>query len=152
MDLPIQLIIFVIMLALGYIFGRRAESRHYQSIYARENALRSIVVTTERLPAPEFASHRAELVCGSVVISVDFFKVVAAGLRSLFGGRLLAFETLLDRARREALLRMQEQAQQQGAALIINTKFETSQISGQAGQGLGSVEVLAYGTALISPR
>ncbi len=152
MEAVIQLATFLLLLALGYVFGRRAEHKHYRSIVAREERLRDVVVTTERLPDPDYLQHDFDLVAGSVVVSVDYFKMVAAGLRSLIGGRLRAYESLLDRARREAILRMQEQARALGAELVINTKFETSQVSGQAGQGIGSIEVLAYGTALIGKR
>ncbi|MBV1907163.1 MAG: YbjQ family protein [Pseudomonadales bacterium] len=151
MESLIQLGIFVTLMVLGFIFGRRAESKHYKSIISREDRYRHILITNEKLPAPEFISHDSGMVTGNVVISVDYFKVVAAGLKSLVGGRLTAYESLLDRARREALLRMQENAEELGALAIINTKFETSRISGNAGKGLGSVEVLAYGTAL-TPR
>ncbi|BFM15871.1 heavy metal-binding domain-containing protein [Maricurvus nonylphenolicus] len=150
MEALIQLGIFLLLLTLGYVFGRRAEHRHYRSLIDREDQFRDIVVTTERLPDHEHMGHDFDLVSGSVVVSVDYFKMVAAGLRSLIGGRLRAYESLLDRARREAVLRMQQQARDCNAKLIINTKFETSQISGQAGQGIGSIEVLAYGTALIA--
>ncbi|MEH6627668.1 MAG: YbjQ family protein [Motiliproteus sp.] len=148
----IQLGIFVLLLFLGFVFGRRAESKHYKSIFAREEKLRNIVVTTERTPEAEFERHEFNLVSGNVVISVDYFKVVAAGLRSLVGGRIRSYESLLDRARREAILRMQEQANAMGADVVINTKFETCRISGNAGKGIGSMEVLAYGTALIPPQ
>lgn len=152
MDAVIQLGIFVVLLALGYFFGRRSEAKHYKSIRQREQALRRIFVSNERLPAAEFMQHNFNLVNGNVVISVDYFKVVTAGLRSLVGGRIRAYESLLDRARREAILRMQQEAKALGATTIINTKFETSRISGNAGQGIGSIEVLAYGTALIPPQ
>ncbi len=152
MEAVIQLTTFLLLLALGYVFGRREEHKHYRSIVAREESLREVVVTTERLPDPDYLQHDFDLVAGSVVVSVDYFKTVAAGLRSLIGGRLRAYESLLDRARREAVLRMQEQARALGAELIINTKFETSQVSGQAGRGIGSIEVLAYGTALVEKR
>ncbi len=144
-----QLIVFLTLLALGYGFGRLAESRHYRSIIAREDALRSLLVLPDRMPPIQFQSHTSTLVTGSVVISVDYFKTVAAGLRGIFGGRVGAYESLLDRARREAILRMQEEAQSLGAEAVFNLKFETSRIGQNAGQGLGSVEVLAYGTALI---
>ena len=152
MDALFQLVVFLVLLTLGYVFGRRAESSHYKSIFEREDQLRHIVVTTDRIPPPEYLKHDSTLVMGSVVISVDYFKVVAAGLRSLVGGRIQAYETLLDRARREAVLRMQEHASDIGAAAIINTKFETSSVSGSAGNGIGSMEVLAYGTAMIPKR
>lgn len=152
METLINLITFIALLLLGFFFGRRAEKKHYRSIFEREDALRELVVTTDRFPPPEFLQHDSSMVCGNVVVSIDYFKMIAAGLRGLVGGRITAYESLLDRARREALLRMQEQARQVGAQAIINTKFETSRISGDASKGLGSVEVLAYGTALIPGR
>ena len=46
---------------------------------------------------------------------------------------------------------MQEQASLRGAETVINLKIETARVSGNAGRAIGSVEVLAYGTALIGP-
>ncbi len=51
---------------------------------------------------------------GSVVIATDYFKVFAAGLRNLFGGEMKTYRTLMGRARREAIVRMLEQAQELG--------------------------------------
>ncbi|MFV8819425.1 YbjQ family protein [Haliea sp. E17] len=146
-----QLGIFFALLLAGYLFGRRAESRHYREIREREDQLRHLLVLAERFPPEGMLRHQSQLVNGSVVISVDYFKTVVAGLRNLVGGNVSAYETLLDRARREAILRMQEQADSLGAQAVINMKFETARVSGNAAQGLGSVEVLAYGTALIPP-
>lgn len=146
-----QFVTFLVLLALGYGFGRWAERRHYRSIHARENILRGLLVLPDRMPPLQFQHHDSTLVTGSVVISVDYFKTVAAALRSLIGGRVGAYESLLDRARREAILRLQEAALRQGAEAVFNLKFETARIGENAGQGLGSVEVLAYGTALIPP-
>ena len=144
-------LIFLALLVIGYLFGRLAEQRHYRSIHEREDALRRITVIPLRVPPPELLKHESQLVSGNVVISVDYFKTVAAGLRNLFGGRVGAYESLIDRARREATLRMQEKAQSLGAQTVYNVKYETSRIGDNAGQGLGSVEVLAYGTALTAP-
>jgi uncharacterized protein YbjQ (UPF0145 family) len=144
-------LIFLALLVIGYLFGRLAEQRHYRSIHKREDALRRITVIPLRVPPPALLKHDSQLVSGSVVISVDYFKTVAAGLRNLFGGRIGAYESLIDRARREATLRMQEKAQSLGAQTVYNVKYETSRIGDNAGKGLGSVEVLAYGTALTAP-
>jgi uncharacterized protein YbjQ (UPF0145 family) len=92
------------------------------------------------------------MVTGSVVISVDYFKRFVAGLRKLVGGRVTTYETLLDRARREAILRMKERAKDLGAYIVFNVKIETASISKGRKQTVGSVEVLAYGTALIAPK
>lgn len=151
MDALIQLGLFFTLLLLGYLFGRRAERKHYASIFEREENLRHLIVLNERFPPEGMLGHRADMVCGSVVISVDYFKTVVAGLRNLVGGNVSAYESLLDRARREAILRMQEQAASIGAEAVINMKFETARVSGNAAQAIGSVEVLAYGTALVKP-
>jgi uncharacterized protein YbjQ (UPF0145 family) len=99
-----------------------------------------------RFPFDRTTPQRAFLVHGTVVVSADYFKTFVAGLRNLFGGRLRTYETLMERARREALLRLKEQARQRGAKMIICVRFETTTISrGWA----AAMEVLAYGTALI---
>ena len=54
------------------------------------------------------------LIAGSVVISVDYFKRFLAGLRAIFGGRIKSYESLLDRARREALMRIKQKGRRAG--------------------------------------
>ncbi|MBK9160161.1 MAG: YbjQ family protein [Nitrosomonadales bacterium] len=144
-----DLLIFFTLLGLGFVFGRYAESRHYKSIIQREKTFLDLPALPIRGSLPPNASVKTVLVAGSVVISVDFFKKFLAGLRMIVGGRLRAYESLVDRARREAILRMKEEAHKLGADMILNVKLETSSISkGNKGQ-IGSVEVLAYGTAII---
>lgn len=144
-----QILLVVPMLMVGYGFGRLAERRHYRSILERENQLSDLIIVPSKV-APETAgASRSELVMGSVVISVDYFKRFVANLRMLFGGRIHTYESLLDRGRREAILRMQERAREHGARLVCNVRLETASISKDARQRVGSVEVLAYGTALI---
>lgn len=143
-----DLIVFIVLLALGYGFGRYAESRHYRSIIKREKHLNSIPAIASKIPPFRRQDLNSQLVAGNVVISVDFFKRFIAGLRNIFGGRITSYETLLDRARREAILRMKEEAKKLNAELIFNIKLETSSIYKGRGNSVGSVEVLAYGTAL----
>ncbi|KPK38356.1 MAG: hypothetical protein AMJ69_08640 [Gammaproteobacteria bacterium SG8_47] len=144
-----DLIILLVLLALGYGFGRAAELRHYRSIREREALLRKIPVMATKIPDPSLRPKQTEMVMGSVVISVDYFKMFIAGLRNLIGGRVTSYETLLDRARREAILRMKEEAEALGASLIFNLKLETARIAQGRRNQIGSVEVLAYGTAFI---
>ena len=51
-------------------------------------------------------------------------------------------ETLLERGRREALLRMRDEAGLHGADLVMNIRLVTSIVM------KGAVEVIAYGTAV----
>ena len=148
MAVLINIAIILLPLALGYFFGRHAENKHYKSILERESKFRKIPTSNWKIPLPMQGSIvEARLVTGSVVISIDYFKRLLAGLRNIFGGRVASYETLVDRARREAILRMKEQCQ--GASQVINIRIETSSISQNAKKGtVGSVEALAYGTAL----
>ncbi|MEM7220359.1 MAG: YbjQ family protein [Pseudomonadota bacterium] len=143
----IELGVFVVLLGCGYFFGRAAENRHFASIRRREEELRDVLVFNGRELPPE-AVGGGMLVTGSVVISVDYFKRVLAGLRGIFGGRITSYESLLERARREALLRMKDEAARLGAGCVVNARVETSSISQGRGDSIGSVEVLAFGTAV----
>jgi uncharacterized protein YbjQ (UPF0145 family) len=145
-----DLIIFLVLLVTGYSVGRIAERRHYRSIIAREKEMADVMVFTNRFPPLNEQASQA-LVAGSVVVSEDYFKRIVSGLQSLFGGRLGAYESLLDRARREAVLRMKQEARDKGANRIINVKFQTFSIPGRNPRSFGAVEIMAYGTAL-TPR
>jgi uncharacterized protein YbjQ (UPF0145 family) len=144
-----DLIIFFGLVALGYFAGSRAERRHYRSIREREKKFLTLpAVTFGKFQGRESVAE-SRLVTGSAVISVDYFKRLLAGLRGLVGGRIKSYESLLDRARREAILRMKEQAP--GADAIVNLRLETTSISKGSrsrNQSVSTVEALAYGTAL----
>jgi len=145
----VDLIIFFSLVALGYFAGSRAERKHYRSIREREEKLlKQPAVTFGKFQGQEDVAE-SRLVAGSAVISVDYFKRLLAGLRALVGGRIKSYESLLDRARREAILRMKEQAA--GADAIVNLRIETTSISkgsGRRNKSVSTVEALAYGTAL----
>ncbi|KMP11087.1 hypothetical protein UZ36_05620 [Candidatus Nitromaritima sp. SCGC AAA799-C22] len=140
--------ITMILIALGYFVGRWAEARHYRSILEREEKFRLLPTIALKKHIPQDGDIvKMELVTGCVVISIDYFKRMLAALRNIFGGNVASYETLVDRARREAILRMKEQCP--GASQIINLRLETSSIFKTSAKGsVGSVEVIAYGTAV----
>ena len=143
-----DLLIFLTMIAVGYVIGTLAENRHYRSIHKREKTLLHLpAVTMRTIDYPDDKVKSAELVCGNAVISIDYFKRFLAALRNIFGGTIKSYESLIDRARREALLRMKEMAD--GATIIINVRIETATIGRKANKkGVGCLEAIAYGTAL----
>jgi uncharacterized protein YbjQ (UPF0145 family) len=147
---PFQLVIILVLLLLGYFFGRYAEKKHFESIIIREAELANVIVIASKYTTVSDSNKQGMMVTGSVVISVDYFKRFSAMLRSIVGGRVTSYETLLDRARREAILRMKQEAKAMNADRIFNIKLETASISKNASGNIGSVEVLAYGTALIN--
>ena len=147
------------LLMLAYFVGTIIEKRHFSSIRRREKEYFSYPVVSFDTMPEDWSASEATLVTGSIVISLDYFKRVIAGLRGLVGGRIKTYEPLLDRARREALLRMTESARAQGFDAIFNVRLETSRLanSRRDGQGTAGVEMLAFGTAVkltnrFSPR
>ncbi len=144
-----ELIIVVSLMILGYSVGRVTEKRHYASIRFREKDLSGIAVTNTKRTAVDYENiSEARMVSASVVISLDYFKRFLAALRNFFGGNVRSFETLVDRGRREAALRLKEQCSD--TDLLCNMRIETSVIGQNANRknSLGSIEILAYGTLL----
>lgn len=146
MELLLQVGITALLLAVGYFWGTRAEKKHYHSIIEREQSFTDIIVIASK-KAPDNATN-GELVTGSVVVASDYFKRFVSWLIGIFGGRINVYESLLDRARREATLRMKEEARSVGANMVVNVKYETATLNDIRKKGSAMVEVLAYGTAV----
>ena len=143
-----EIIIFVVLMLLGYFIGTHREKKHYQSIFEREKEYGDVMLFDLRHIPDSLSVTGGELVGGHVVISVDYFKKFVGGLRLLLGGRLKVYESLLDRGRREAILRMKEQARQANSNMVFNVKFETASISKGVKGNIGSIEVFVYGSAV----
>ena len=140
----------LVLLMVAYFIGAWIERSHFRNIRKRESEnFEFPVVSFDTMPN-DWSASSSTLVSGSVVISLDYFKRVIAGLRSLVGGRIKTYEPLLDRARREALLRMIESARLDGYDAIFNVRLETSRLANSRGDGKGiaGVEMLAFGTAV----
>lgn len=144
----IDLGVFLLLLALGYTAGTVAERRHFRSLEERERRQLSLPAVTAEAGWEPGRPGRVRLVTGGAVVSIDYFKRFLAALRMIFGGRVRAYESLLDRARREAVARMKAQAR--GAVVVVGVRVETATIHGRRGnrKGLGTVEAFAYGTAV----
>ena len=138
---------FVCLFIVGWFFGSRHERQHLAQLRESEQDLGDIIVSSERLYRPTLAiDSDSALVLGSVVIAQDYFKMIIARVLSIFGKNLTTYETLLDRARREAIVRMRSDAKAKGYTHIYGLRLEVSNIN-----QLGSmVEAIAYGTAVIS--
>ena len=145
----IQLALALVLLVFAYFTGTWLERRHYRSIRRREVRWSRVPATTFRTPPKSWEIQDSGLVLGNVVVSVDHFKRFLSSLRAIVGGRVKSYESLLDRARREALLRLKKQAIDRGFHAIINVRLETARLAaGKQGKGTAGVEVLAFGTGL----
>lgn len=146
LDLLLQLGIPIVLIAAGFFIGRAVELAHLKRLDRDERELARIMISNlKRLPA-NWRAADAHLVTGTAVIATDYFKVFAASLRNLFGGNIRGYESLMDRARRQAIVRMCRSAQAAGANVVWNVRVETSTITGLT--RAGGVEVMVYGTAM----
>ncbi|HEY9887347.1 MAG TPA: heavy metal-binding domain-containing protein [Candidatus Obscuribacterales bacterium] len=140
--------IFFALIAVGFFAGTYTEKKHLDDLHDREYRARQLTIINigAKTPIPE--ADRAKLFVGSVVISSDYFKTFVASWINFFGGRIGVYESLLDRARREAVLRMKEDAIKWGASQVVNVRLETAEMGGQTANGIVCVEVIAYGTGV----
>ena len=140
----------LLILMVAYFVGSYIEKRHFRNIRKREDDLHGFPVVSFDTMPDDWNASTSRMVTGSIVISLDYFKRVIAGLRGLIGGRIKTYEPLLERARREALLRMTESAREQGYDAVFNVRLETSRLANATrdGKGTAGVEMLAFGTAV----
>lgn len=140
----------IIPIIIGYIVGTIFERQHYASIRQREqDMLNKAMVFNIRTVPPMDGAPQLRLVAGGTVVSVDAFKRLAAMLHSFFGGQVTSYESLLDRGRREAILRMREKAHNLGATMIFGVRLETTTINNGDPRLTTGIELVAYGTAVI---
>jgi len=144
-----DIIILAIFLGATWAIGCNLEKGHFKKIKEREIALIKHPFVT--FGVKKWESKRkvrsAELVTGEVVVSGDYFKWFVASIKTLFGGRLTTYESILDRARREAILRMREKAK--NADIIVNGRIETVMFNkNETGSTIPMCAIIAYGTAV----
>ena len=101
-----------------------------------------IVATT-----PFIAGHRVVETKGQcfglVVRSRGFSGNLIAGLRSLGGGEIKEYTSLLEDTRRQALDRLVKNATLMGANAVVSMRFDSSELAGTMS------EIVAYGTAVV---
>ncbi len=101
-----------------------------------------IVVTT-----PYVAGHRVTeskgMVFGLVVRSRGLGGNIMASLRSLGGGEIHEYTSMLEDTRRQALDRLVQNATLAGANAILSMRFDSSELANTMS------EIVAYGTAVV---
>ncbi|MDB5451751.1 MAG: hypothetical protein JWO33_329 [Caulobacteraceae bacterium] len=100
-----------------------------------------IVATTENLPGYRVVEVKGQ-VFGLVVRSRGIGGNIAASLRSIIGGEIKEYTSLLESARKHALDRMVENATLMGANAVVMMRFDSTEIAEYMS------EIVAYGTAV----
>jgi len=137
-----QIVLFLILFAVGWGFGRHIEQKHLRELDEKERQFAHIRIDTNRFVQ---TNTPGQMISSNVVISHDYFKYVLASIRNFFGGRLVSYESVVERARREAVIRLKQEAHAMGAKQIMGVRLSTTELGTQGGM----VEVFAYGTAIL---
>ena len=145
----LNLILRILLVPIAFVTGRFTESRHIRSLIEREQLFSRITVNNlKRITQPDTVQS-AQMVVGQVVVGTDYFKTFATGLKKLIGGEMKSAISLCLRARREALLRLLEEAHAMGATEVWNVRYGFSNMSGTGNSAAMQVELIAYGTAVV---
>ena len=83
------------------------------------------------------------LVRGSTIRARHLGKDILAALKGLVGGEIEEYTKMMAEAREQAIVRMQEEAEQHGANAITDVRFTTAYVMGAAS------EVLVFGNAVL---
>jgi uncharacterized protein YbjQ (UPF0145 family) len=101
-----------------------------------------IVVTTPYLSGYRVTESKG-MVFGLVVRSRGLGGNLMASIRSLGGGEIHEYTSLLEDTRRQALDRLVQNATMTGANAVLSMRFDSSEIASSMS------EIVAYGTAVI---
>ena len=99
-----------------------------------------LILTIDTIPGKTI--EPLGMVKGSTIQTVNAFRDIGAGLKTLVGGELKKYNEMMDHARSIATDRMIEEAKALGADAIVGVRYATSGIMQSA------AEVMAYGTAV----
>lgn len=100
-----------------------------------------LMTTSDQVPGREI-TETLGLVTANTVRARHVGRDILAGLKSLVGGEIGAYQQLLSESRELALARLQEQAEAQGADAVVALRLTTASVA------QGASEILAYGTAV----
>ena len=99
-----------------------------------------ILVTTDYISGKDL--EMLGMVKGSTIQTVNAFRDIGAGFKTLVGGELTKYNEMMNNARALATKRMAEEAEALGADAVVNIRYASSAIM------QGAAEVIAYGTAV----
>ncbi len=102
-----------------------------------------VIVTTPSVPGYEIVKVLGT-VHGLTVRTRGVGGKIVAGIQGIFGGEVSSYSSECEKARKESVDRLVENASRMGANAIVGTDFETSDIL----QGTATI-FSAYGTAVI---
>jgi len=104
-----------------------------------------IIVSSNYIPGHEITETKG-FVYGLTVRSRGVGGQIGAGIRSMFGGEIKEYVSMMEETREEALHRAMEHATAMGANAIISASYDSNDISDIM------QEILVYGTAVVAQK
>jgi len=102
-----------------------------------------VIITTSGQVEGKTITKTLGLVKGSTIRARHLGRDIMAGLRGMVGGEITEYTKMMAEAREQAIQRMAEDAEKQGANAIVSMRFTTSMVMQSAS------EILAYGTGVV---
>ena len=102
-----------------------------------------MIITTAEMVEGRQITRTIGLVKGSTIRARHLGRDIMAAFRGMVGGEVTEHTKMMAEAREEALQRMVEDAEKQGANAVVSMRFTTSMVMQNAS------EILAYGTAVV---
>ena len=103
-----------------------------------------MIVTTTPTVEGRMATQYLGIVSGETIMGANIFRDFLAGIRDIVGGRSGAWEEVMQEARKEALLEMQNHAARLGADDVIGVQLTFNAL----GASDSMLMVTASGTAV----
>ncbi len=150
MEILIGLVVFFVpLIVFGVLIGRGVENAHLRRLEAHERARKDFFVTQlKSFPHADDEGPAPALVCAEVVIASDYLKNFFASWRNLFGGEIRSYTRMTDRAKREALRRLIDEARSLGFNALCNVRVESADIGDRRKKGAQAMaSCLVYATA-----
>ena len=102
-----------------------------------------MIITTSAQIEGKTIAKTIGMVKGNTIRARHLGRDIMAGLRGMVGGEIREYTKMMAEAREQAIQRMVEDAEAQGANAVVSMRFTTSMIMQNAS------EILAYGTAVV---
>ena len=100
-----------------------------------------IITTTENVAGNDIDVHLGTVI-GNTIRARHVGKDIQAAFRTIMGGEIKEYTSMMAESREQALIRMKDRAKELDADAVVGVRFQTSMILS------GTAELLVYGTAV----
>ena len=139
---------------LSWAIGRWYQDRLMSALLLNEKQQGNMLQSDQHLSTQSLmttiAAESSTLLHVSICVGPSMGQIFFMWFKSIFGGRLHSYDVVLDYGRREALLRLNQQAKNLGCSSVVNIRIETSTVSFAKNDksNTSSVEFLAFATGI----